>query len=81
MLCFTGGLGCLCRALLSRMAPEHKFATAAKLCSEVLGGVADGALPLSACEEVLGDALRCLACREIKVRAVLGLCESQLRSP
>ena len=51
------------------MAPEHKFATAAKLCSEVLGGVADGALPLSACEEVLGDALRCLACREIKVRS------------
>lgn len=67
LLCCTEGLACLCRTLLSRMAPEHKFATAAKLCSEVLGGVADGALPLSACEEVLGDALRCLACREIKV--------------
>ena len=69
VLCCTEGCCRLCRALLSRMAPEHKFATAAKLCSEVLGGMADGALPLSACEEVLGDALRCLACREIKVRS------------
>ena len=49
------------------MAPEHKFATAAKLCGEVLGGVADGLLPLEQCEEVLGDALRCLASKDIKV--------------
>ena len=49
------------------MAPEHKFATAAKLCGEVLGGVADGLLPLHQCEEVLGDALRCLASKDIKV--------------
>lgn len=56
-----------CRALLQRMAPEHKFATAAKLCGEVLGGVADGLLPLQECEEVLGDALRCLASKDIKV--------------
>ncbi|KAL0028583.1 hypothetical protein WJX79_003483 [Trebouxia sp. C0005] len=55
------------RALLQRMAPEHKFATAAKLCGEVLGGVADGLLPLHQCEEVLGDALRCLASKDIKV--------------
>lgn len=33
--------------MLSRMSPEHKFATAARLCQEVLGGVADGGLPLS----------------------------------
>ena len=58
-----------CRALLQRMAPEHKFATAAKLCGEVLGGVADGLLPLEQCEEVLGDALRCLASKDIKVTA------------
>ena len=49
------------------MVPEHKFATAAKLCGEVLGGVADGLLPLEECEEVLGDALRCLASKDIKV--------------
>lgn len=57
----------ICRALLQRMVPEHKFATAAKLCGEVLGGVADGLLPLEECEEVLGDALRCLASKDIKV--------------
>lgn len=51
------------------MAPEHKFATAAKLCGEVLGGVADGLLPLEQCQEVLGDALRCLASKDIKVVA------------
>ena len=53
------------------MAPEHKFATAAKLCGEVLGGVADGLLPLEQCEEVLGDALRCLASKDIKVNTFL----------
>ena len=52
------------------MAPEHKFATAAKLCADVLGGAADGALDLEAepSAEVLGDALRLLACKHIKVR-------------
>ena len=74
-----------CRSLLQRMAPEHKFATAAKLCGEVLGGVADGLLPLQECEEVLGDALRCLASKDIKVRLMslidwLHLCRSQARS-
>ena len=65
---FTSGvIDALHRALLQRMAPEHKFATAAKLCGEVLGGVADGLLPLGQCEEVLGDALRCLASKDIKV--------------
>ncbi|GAB4813688.1 hypothetical protein N2152v2_000734 [Parachlorella kessleri] len=57
------------RALLVRMSPEHKFATAARLCQEVLGGAADGALPLDEGGEVLGDALRILACKEIKVTA------------
>lgn len=57
------------RTLLLRMSQEHKFSTAAKLCSEVLAGVADGALPLAECEEVLGDALRLLGSKEIKVSA------------
>ena len=49
------------------MAPEHKFATSARLCQEVLGAAADGALPLSECSEVIGDALRVLSCKAIKV--------------
>ncbi len=53
--------------LLKHMAPEHRFATSAKLCSEVLGGVVDGLLGLPACEEVLGDTLRILASPHMKV--------------
>lgn len=60
-------LDCLYRALLRRMAPEHKFATMAKLCQEVLGGAADGTLPLEEAEEVLCDSLRILASKHIKV--------------
>ncbi len=55
-------------ALLRRMAPEHKFATSARLCSEVLAAFAEGALPLDAAGEVLRDALRILASRDIWVR-------------
>ena len=55
------------RSLLKHMAPEHRFATSAKLCSEVLGGVVDGLLSMPACEEVLGDALRILASPHMKV--------------
>ncbi|EIE24970.1 hypothetical protein COCSUDRAFT_83663 [Coccomyxa subellipsoidea C-169] len=40
------------RALLRRMAPEHKFASAARLCSEVLSGFAEGTLPLDGAAEV-----------------------------
>lgn len=61
-------------ALLKRMSPEHKFSTAAKLCQEVLGGVADGVLGLAECEEVLGDALRVLASKDIKVGTDCGPC-------
>ena len=56
------------RALLQRMAPEHKFSTAAKLCADVLGGAADGGLDLTAAAEVVGDALRLLASKHMKVR-------------
>lgn len=55
-------------ALLEPMAPEHKFNTAAKLCSSVLAGVVDGLLPLAECSEVLRDALHVLGCKDIKVR-------------
>eukprot|EP00798_Chlamydomonas_sp_ICE-L_P019509 gene19509-26180_t len=55
--------------LLRRMSPEHKFSSQAKLVAEVLGGVADGGLPLEECSEVLGDALRLLGSKEIKVSA------------
>ncbi|CAD7705077.1 unnamed protein product [Ostreobium quekettii] len=54
--------------LLRHMRPEHKFATAAKLCKEVLAGVADKVLLLDDVEEVLGDAMRILASKEIKVK-------------
>ena len=59
--------GAGCRALLRRMAPEHKFATAARLCSEVLSGFAEGTLPLDSAAEVLRDALNILASKDIKV--------------
>ncbi len=49
------------------MAPEHKFATAARLCSEVLSGFAEGTLPLDSAAEVLRDALNILASKDIKV--------------
>ncbi|WIA29655.1 hypothetical protein OEZ86_012141 [Tetradesmus obliquus] len=56
-------------SLLRSMSPEHKFSSAAKLCGEVLAGVADGLLPLAECEEVLRDALSLLASKDIKVSA------------
>jgi hypothetical protein len=37
----------------------------------VLAGVADGLLPLEEASEVLRDALTVMACKEIKVRALL----------
>jgi hypothetical protein len=58
-------------SLLRSMSPEHKFSSAAKLCGEVLAGVADGLLPLAECEEVLRDALCLLASKDIKVRALV----------
>ena len=72
-------LRALCRTLLKRMAPEHKFATAARLCSEVLSGFADGALSLGAAPEVLRDALHILASKDVKVglRPRMRPCSSQ----
>lgn len=61
-------------SLLRSMSPEHKFSSAAKLCGEVLAGVADGLLPLAECEEVLRDALSLLASKDIKVCYVVTAC-------
>ena len=55
--------------LARRMSAEHRFAACAKLVAEVLGGVVDGMLPLGECSEVLGDALRLLGSKEMKVGA------------
>lgn len=49
------------------MAPEHKFSTAAKICSEVLTAFADSQLSLDQAQEVLRDSLAILASKEIKV--------------
>ncbi|GAQ85855.1 condensin complex subunit 1 [Klebsormidium nitens] len=56
-------------ALLAAMAPEHRFATTAKLCAEILGGVAEGALALPACAGVLLDALTVVASKAIRAGA------------
>ena len=56
--------------MLRRMSPEHRFGTAARLSAEVLGGVADEALALDTCGEVLGDALRILTSEHIKVQDI-----------
>ncbi|MEW5301609.1 MAG: hypothetical protein WDW36_004459 [Sanguina aurantia] len=61
------------QTLLERMAGEHKFALSAKLVSEILTGVVDNALSLEEGGEVLGDALRLLACKEIRVTAARGM--------
>lgn len=65
------GAPTVCRTLLRRMAPEHKFATSARLCSEVLSGFADGALSLKTASEVLRDALHILASKDAKARLKL----------
>eukprot|EP00873_Tetraselmis_striata_P004786 jgi/Tetstr1/425050/TSEL_015515.t1 len=57
------------QVLLSHMQPEHKFATATKLCHEVLAAVTEGSIALEEGEAVLADALAILAFKEIKVSA------------
>jgi condensin-2 complex subunit D3 len=58
------------RLLLSNCTDEQRFQITSKLCEEILGAVADGALPLSESEDVLDDALFILASKEIKLSAV-----------
>ena len=55
--------------LLSHCTDEQRFQVTSKLCEEVLGAVADGALPLDDCHDVLEDALHVLASKEIRLSA------------
>ena len=57
------------------MAPEHKFATAARLCSEILAGFSEGSLQLGSMPEVLRDALAVLASKEIKANPTAPITE------
>lgn len=59
------------RALLSHMTDEQRLQVTAKLCHEVLAALPDGQLQLSSegAHAVLADALRLLACKEIKISA------------
>ena len=58
------------RLMLVHCSDEQRFQITARLCEDVLGGVADGTLPLAACEGLLADALHVLASKEIKLSAV-----------
>lgn len=64
--------GGVLRHLLAAMTPEHRLATAAKLCADVLVPFAEGVLPLPSAGEVLADALAALACREMAFKAKPG---------
>ena len=59
------------RRLLATMTPEQRFASTARLCSEVLGCVADGGLPVNECEEVIADVLSVLASKEAQTGGAL----------
>ena len=58
------------RLMLVHCSDEQRFQITARLCEDVLGGVADGTLPMAACEGLLADALHVLASKEIKLSAV-----------
>ena len=55
--------------LLSCCTDEQRFQITSKLCEDVLGAVADGAMGLDACQDVLDDALHILSSKEIKLSA------------
>ena len=57
---------CVCDGVL-HLPACHYLLLPATAC-QVLAGVCDGVLPLAECSEVLGDALRLLASKDIKVR-------------
>ena len=57
------------RLLLAICTDEQRFQVTSKLCEEVLGAVADGALALGDVHDVLDDALHVLASKEIKLSA------------
>ncbi|XP_078445415.1 binding protein [Wolffia australiana] len=61
-------------SLLRQMAPEQLLATSAKLCAEVLAAVPDGLLSIDdpAGQSALQDALRVLACKEMRLQSARG---------
>lgn len=63
--------------LLRHMAPEHKFAVAARLCTDVLAKFVSRDLAVEECPEVIRDTLWVLASREIKVSAPKPLQEEE----
>jgi len=64
-------------SLLRRMAPEHKFAVAARLCTDVLSKFVSGDLAVGECAEVMRDTLWILSSQEIKVSAPKPLQEEE----
>jgi len=58
------------RLLLLQCSDEQRFQITAKLCEDILGGVADDSMRLVESEDVLSDALYVLASKEIKLSAV-----------
>jgi condensin-2 complex subunit D3 len=64
-------------SLLRRMAPEHKFAVAARLCTDVLAKFVSGDLAVGECAEVMRDTLWILSSQEIKVSAPKPLQEEE----
>ncbi len=53
--------------LLQECSDEQRFQITSKLCEEILGAVVDGAMDLTTCANVLGDALHILGSKEIKL--------------
>ena len=50
------------RLLLQQCTDEQRFQITAKLCEDVLGGVADGTLMLDQSQGILGEGLKCFTC-------------------
>ncbi|KAG0474108.1 hypothetical protein HPP92_015965 [Vanilla planifolia] len=54
-----------------KMAPEHLFATSAKLCAEILAAASDGMLSIDDAtgQSVVQDTLHILACKEMRIQS------------
>uniref|UniRef100_T1IIB1 non-specific serine/threonine protein kinase n=1 Tax=Strigamia maritima TaxID=126957 RepID=T1IIB1_STRMM len=58
----------LYRFMLDNMSDEHRFQITAKIVQDILGGIVDGILALNEnSEDIVRDALKILACDEIKL--------------
>ncbi|KAI4364441.1 hypothetical protein MLD38_020533 [Melastoma candidum] len=65
-------------SLLKQMAPEHRLATFAKVCAEILAGATDGMLNIgdSASQSVLQDAFQILICKQMHIPTNRGSSDS-----